>query len=109
MPNTLPFFFFLFSFYIFINFNGIMFLSLTIGSTFKIDGCRLEWHEVPFHDPNVKDAANYAVKFIGQKSNSLSPYQLLEIVLAKAKVGSSTSLILLVTFFQYLSVLSPFP
>lgn len=45
---------------------------------------------MPVHDPDVKDAASYAVKFIAQKSNSLFPYQLLEIVLAKAKVGSSS-------------------
>ncbi|KAI9082083.1 hypothetical protein K1719_036008 [Acacia pycnantha] len=52
----------------------------------KKDGHRLRWRDVPVHDPDVKDAASYAVKFIAQKSNSLFPYQLFEIVLAKAKV-----------------------
>ncbi|EEF36180.1 cysteine protease inhibitor, putative [Ricinus communis] len=41
---------------------------------------------VPANDPEVQDAANHAVKSIHQKSNSLSPYELLEIILAKAKV-----------------------
>lgn len=42
---------------------------------------------MPTHDPEVQDAANHAVKSIQQKSNSLSPYELLEVLLAKAKVG----------------------
>ncbi|KAF5474304.1 hypothetical protein F2P56_006216 [Juglans regia] len=44
------------------------------------------WRTVPTHDPEVLDAANHAVKSIQQRSNSLSPYELLEILLAKAKV-----------------------
>ncbi|KAJ1404528.1 Proteinase inhibitor I25, cystatin, conserved site [Sesbania bispinosa] len=52
----------------------------------KQEGHKLGWHEVPIHDPEVKDAANYAVKSIAQRSNSLSPYELMEIVLAKTKV-----------------------
>ncbi|KAB1222999.1 Cysteine proteinase inhibitor 12 [Morella rubra] len=44
------------------------------------------WQQVPTHDPEVQDAANHAVKSIQQKSNSLSPYELLEVLLAKAKV-----------------------
>ncbi|XP_027349764.1 cysteine proteinase inhibitor 6-like [Abrus precatorius] len=52
----------------------------------KQEGPKLGWHEAPIHAPEVKDAANYAVKSIAQRSNSLSPYELLEIVLAKTKV-----------------------
>ncbi|KAK7336400.1 hypothetical protein VNO77_16940 [Canavalia gladiata] len=52
----------------------------------KQEGHKLGWHEVSIHDHEVKDAANYAVKSIGLRSNSLSPYELLEIVLAKTKV-----------------------
>ncbi|KAF6149421.1 hypothetical protein GIB67_016959 [Kingdonia uniflora] len=44
------------------------------------------WREVPTHDPVVQDAANHAVKTIQQRSNSLAPYELLDILLAKAEV-----------------------
>jgi hypothetical protein len=43
---------------------------------------------VPVHDPVVKDAADHAVKTIQQRSNSLFPYELLEIIHAKAEVCS---------------------
>lgn len=46
---------------------------------------RLGWHTVPTHDPEVRDAANYAVRNIQQRSNSLFPYQLLEILQAEAE------------------------
>ncbi|GMH28311.1 hypothetical protein Nepgr_030154 [Nepenthes gracilis] len=49
-----------------------------------LDG--LGWREVPTHDPEVRDAANAAVKTIQQRSNSLLPYELLEILQAKAEV-----------------------
>ncbi|XP_004493324.1 cysteine proteinase inhibitor 12-like [Cicer arietinum] len=52
----------------------------------KQEGNKLGWHEMPIHDPNVKDAANYVVKYIAQRSNCLSPYELLDIVRAKTKV-----------------------
>lgn len=42
---------------------------------------------MPTDDPEVQDAANHAVKSIQKRSNSLSPYELLEVLLAKAKVG----------------------
>lgn len=42
---------------------------------------------MPTYDPVVKGAAYHAVKTIQQMSNSLSPYELLEILLAKVKVG----------------------
>ncbi|KAM3348901.1 hypothetical protein ACQJBY_022235 [Aegilops geniculata] len=44
------------------------------------------WRDVPVHDPVVKDAASQAVKSIQQRSNSLLPYELVEIVRAKAEV-----------------------
>ncbi|KAG1327749.1 Cysteine proteinase inhibitor [Cocos nucifera] len=44
------------------------------------------WRTVPAHDPVVQEAANHAVKTIQQRSNSLAPYELLEILLAKAEV-----------------------
>ena len=49
------------------------------------EGHKLGWHEIPIYNPNVKDAANYAVKAIAPRSNSLSPYELLDIVRAKTK------------------------
>ncbi|XP_062166277.1 cysteine proteinase inhibitor 12-like [Alnus glutinosa] len=52
----------------------------------KPDGHEPGWQAVPTHDPGVQDAANHAVKSIQQRSNSLYPYELLEILLAKAKV-----------------------
>ncbi|KAK2980947.1 hypothetical protein RJ640_025096 [Escallonia rubra] len=44
------------------------------------------WRTVPTHDTTVKDAAHHAVQTIQKMSNSLTPYQLLEILLAKAEV-----------------------
>ncbi|GFY81207.1 cystatin B [Actinidia rufa] len=44
------------------------------------------WQTVPAHDPVVQDAADHAVKTIQQRSNSLFPYELQEIVHAKAEV-----------------------
>lgn len=44
------------------------------------------WQSVPPHDPQVQDAANHAVKSLQQRSNSLFPYELQEIVHAKAEV-----------------------
>ncbi|KAK6944491.1 Cystatin domain [Dillenia turbinata] len=44
------------------------------------------WKAVPTDDPEVQDAASHAVKTIQQRSNSLAPYELLEILLAKAEV-----------------------
>uniref|UniRef100_A0A7N0V8I3 Cysteine proteinase inhibitor n=1 Tax=Kalanchoe fedtschenkoi TaxID=63787 RepID=A0A7N0V8I3_KALFE len=45
------------------------------------------WKEVPAHDPEVQIAADHAVKSIQQRSNSLAPYILQEIVHAKAEVN----------------------
>ncbi|OVA20673.1 Proteinase inhibitor I25 [Macleaya cordata] len=52
----------------------------------KREGHEPGWRAVPADDPVVKDAANHAVKTIQQRSNSLAPYELLEILLAKAEV-----------------------
>ncbi|KAK9291013.1 hypothetical protein L1049_009196 [Liquidambar formosana] len=52
----------------------------------KRDGRGPGWRAVPIHDPEVQDAANHALKTLQQRSNSLSPYELIEIILAKAEV-----------------------
>ncbi|KAL1802680.1 hypothetical protein ACET3Z_031327 [Daucus carota] len=44
------------------------------------------WQSVPVHDPVVQDAADHAIKTIQQRSNSLVPYQLQEIVHANVEV-----------------------
>ncbi|KMZ56488.1 Cysteine proteinase inhibitor 12 [Zostera marina] len=44
------------------------------------------WHVVSPHDPVVKDAANHAVQAIQERSNSLFPYELVEILQSKAEV-----------------------
>ncbi|KAE8655546.1 Cysteine proteinase inhibitor 6 [Hibiscus syriacus] len=52
----------------------------------KQDGHGSGLQSVPTHDPVVQDAANHALKTIQQRSNSLMPYELKEIVLANAEV-----------------------
>ncbi|KAF5176295.1 Cysteine proteinase inhibitor [Thalictrum thalictroides] len=52
----------------------------------KQDGHRPGWRTVSAHDPSVKDAASHVVKTIQQRSNSLVPYELLEILHAKAEM-----------------------
>ncbi|KAK9682143.1 hypothetical protein RND81_10G053200 [Saponaria officinalis] len=58
-------------------------------------GCRRGhepgWKDVPAHDPEVQDAANHAVQTIQQRSNSLFPYELQEVVHAKAEVADDTA------------------
>ncbi|KAK3228663.1 hypothetical protein Dsin_000544 [Dipteronia sinensis] len=44
------------------------------------------WKVVPAHDPAVQHAANHAITSIQQRSNSLLPYVLKEIMHAKAEV-----------------------
>lgn len=58
------------------------------------DGPVPGWQAVPAHDPQVQDAANHAIKTIQQRSNSLFPYELLEVVHAKAEVSASYTLFL---------------
>ncbi|KAI9157763.1 hypothetical protein LWI28_027549 [Acer negundo] len=52
----------------------------------KRDGHAPGWKEVPVQDPEVQHAANHAITSIQQRSNSLLPYVLQEIVQAKAEV-----------------------
>lgn len=47
------------------------------------------WNAVGVQDPMVKEAAENAVKIIQQRSNSLMPYELQEVVSAKGKVVNS--------------------
>ncbi|XP_074274571.1 cysteine proteinase inhibitor 6-like [Silene latifolia] len=49
------------------------------------------WKEVPNHDPEVQNAANHALKTIQQRSNSLFPYELQEVVHAKAEVAEDSA------------------
>ncbi|KAK1293702.1 Cysteine proteinase inhibitor 12 [Acorus calamus] len=49
-------------------------------------GAKRGWRAVPAHDPVIQDAANHAVKAIQQRSNSLVPYELLEILHSKAEM-----------------------
>ncbi|XP_072985669.1 cysteine proteinase inhibitor 12-like [Typha latifolia] len=56
------------------------------GSTSERDGHESGLHLVPANDPVVQDAAYHAVKIIQQRSNSLVPYELLEVLHAKAEV-----------------------
>ncbi|WZY80052.1 hypothetical protein YC2023_026436 [Brassica napus] len=52
----------------------------------KSDGNGFEWRLVSTNDPEVQEAAKHAVKSIQQRSNSLFPYKLIDIILARAKV-----------------------
>lgn len=55
----------------------------------KKDGHGPGWQEVPAHDPEVQDAANHAIKTLQQRSNSIFPHELQEILLAKAEVSQN--------------------
>nr|ABK24186.1 unknown [Picea sitchensis] len=50
------------------------------------------WHAVRVQDPMVKEAAENAVKILQQRSNSLMPYELQEIVSAKGKVVNALNI-----------------
>ncbi|KAL0709210.1 hypothetical protein Bca4012_016188 [Brassica carinata] len=52
----------------------------------KSDGNRFDWRLVSTKDPEVQEAAKHAMKSIQQRSNSLFPYKLIDIILARAKV-----------------------
>ncbi|KAK2652026.1 hypothetical protein Ddye_011882 [Dipteronia dyeriana] len=64
--------------------DGPSFTSSDLGV--KRDGFGLEWRAVPTNDLEILSAANHALNSIQQKSNSLFPYELLEILQAKAEV-----------------------
>ncbi|KAK6155284.1 hypothetical protein DH2020_009532 [Rehmannia glutinosa] len=49
------------------------------------------WQSVPVHDPVVQDAAHHAVKTIQERSNSLFPYELSEVVHANAEVVETSA------------------
>ncbi|GKC80534.1 cystatin B [Tanacetum coccineum] len=51
----------------------------------KPDGEKSGYQSVPVHDPVVQDAANHLLKTLQQRSNSLYPYKLQEVVHAKAE------------------------
>lgn len=51
------------------------------------DGHGPGWQTVPVHDPVVQDAANHAITTLQKRSNSLFPYELQEVVHAKAEVS----------------------
>ncbi|KAL8192244.1 hypothetical protein R6Q57_027911 [Mikania cordata] len=50
----------------------------------ETDGSSSGFLSVPVHDPVVQDAANHILKTLQQRSNSLYPYELQEVVHAKA-------------------------
>ncbi|XP_010520100.1 PREDICTED: cysteine proteinase inhibitor 6 [Tarenaya hassleriana] len=52
----------------------------------KKDGHESGWRAVPVHDPEVQHVADHAIKTIQQRSNSLFPYELQEVVHANAEV-----------------------
>ncbi|KAL5546792.1 hypothetical protein UlMin_006479 [Ulmus minor] len=52
----------------------------------KQDGYGTGWQVMPTHITEVQDAANHVIETLQQRSNSLFSYELLEILLAKAKV-----------------------
>ncbi|KAK7317388.1 hypothetical protein RJT34_01561 [Clitoria ternatea] len=60
------------------------FTSSDLGA--KKDGHQPGWQSVPTHDPQVQDAADHAIKTMQQRSNSLAPYELHQVVDAKAEV-----------------------
>ncbi|CAA0820125.1 Cysteine proteinase inhibitor 6 [Striga hermonthica] len=49
------------------------------------------WRSVPVHDPVVQDAAHHAVTTIQQRSNSLFPYELSEVIHANAEVVEASA------------------
>lgn len=67
----------------------------------KLGGHAPGWQAVPVHDPVVQDAANHAVKTIQQRSNSLFPYELQEVVHAKAEVSFFCSFLQFFFLFYY--------
>ncbi|KAI3800706.1 hypothetical protein L1987_28800 [Smallanthus sonchifolius] len=54
-------------------------------SDHETDGGGSGYQSVPVHDPVVQDAANHILKTLQQRSNSLYPYELQEVVHAKAE------------------------
>ncbi|CAF2118552.1 hypothetical protein HID58_008250 [Brassica napus] len=68
-------------------FKNVVVPSFTVSDLgLKSDGNGFEWRLVSTNDPEVQEAAKHAVKSIQQRSNSLFPYKLIDIILARAKV-----------------------
>lgn len=61
-----------------------MFLDLI--ALFEADGNGFDWRSISTKNPEVQEAAKHAMKSIQQKSNSLYPYKLIDIILARVKV-----------------------
>jgi len=57
-----------------------------IFALFEADGNGFDWRSVSTNNPEVQEAAKHAMKSLQQKSNSLFPYKLIDIILARAKV-----------------------
>lgn len=82
--------------------------SVRMASHFLIEYYRLTeelgpgWRTVPANDPVVKDAANHALKIIHGMSNSLFPYELLDILQARAEVWNLLSIFGLPAAFKLL-------
>ncbi|KAI3741520.1 hypothetical protein L1987_59194 [Smallanthus sonchifolius] len=53
----------------------------------EIDDGGSGYQSIPVHDPVVQDAANHILKTLQQRSNSLCPYELQEVVHAKAETA----------------------
>ncbi|KAG6769052.1 hypothetical protein POTOM_024667 [Populus tomentosa] len=66
-------------------------LGVKQGALHKSDDHGSGWKMVSTNDVEVQNAANHAVKSIQERSNSLYPYELLEILLAKAKVAEDSA------------------
>nr|APR64354.1 hypothetical protein [Populus tomentosa] len=66
-------------------------LGVKQGALHKSDDHGSGWKMVSTNDVGVQNAANHAVKSIQERSNSLYPYELLEILLAKAKVAEDSA------------------
>ncbi|CAN7004753.1 hypothetical protein BRARA_C00203 [Brassica rapa] len=68
-------------------FKNVVVPSFTVSDLgLKSDGNGFEWRLVSTNDPEVQEAAKHAVKSIQQRSNSLFPYKLIDIIVARAKV-----------------------
>ncbi|KAL0400443.1 UNVERIFIED_CONTAM: Cysteine proteinase inhibitor 12 [Sesamum latifolium] len=65
------------------------FISSDLGA--KTDDQVSGWRPVPVHDPVVQDAAHHAIKTIQERSNSLFPYELSEVVHANAEVVDTSA------------------
>lgn len=61
-------------------------MVLDLFALFEADGNGFDWRSVSTNNLEVQEAAKQAMKSLQQKSNSLFPYKLIDIILARAKV-----------------------